>query len=414
MQPCPLRRDMTYETGCGRCGGRLRVEPHSGQVICPHCGMKLNVPEDSVALAGTPTLSPAEEGVLEGHNSSLFDSSALRSGELGIGGIPTPSSIKAPDFTRWGRSDSSVLRHDEPRTNPLGVTPTSNHHAGEPSKPPLPNEIPQKVQPRQDAEHHRPSQPVVPSEPERRAESPAAVSPKPTATRGSRRALIALMIYASAITAICLGLAYFLLMNQQHQLESLPDVVPPRNEDGTITRVIVPPDAPLPAGHILAFGESQRFGDLLVTPLRVEREPLEFVHFRGTETRDPAGEVLKLWLRFENVSEESKSFVPLDENLLFYRTFDKRGGLKANNFLAVGGRSLESRLAVFDHPIGSDWNLAGQNLGTELKPGESVEMYVPTETDPPVIDGRTAWRIHLRKGVASNGWGITTLIEVRG
>lgn len=397
---------MTYETGCGRCGGRLRVEPHVGQVICPHCGTQLAVPEDSAALADTPTLLPTDEGVLEGVSSSLFDSAALRSSDAGLGSIQAPSSVKAPDFTRWGKSDSSVIRHDGPRTNPLGLHAGGAYHAGE-----LP-ESPLKVQPHQEAAPHRPSQPVVSSEasamPENRPEPP----PKSQPTGVSRGAGLALMIYASAITAVCLGLAYFLLTNRQHQLESLPDVVPPRTEDGTITRVIVPPDAPLPAGHVLSLGETQRFGDVLVTPLRVAREPLEFVHFRGTETREPAGDVLKLWLRFENVSEEGKTFVPLGDNLLFYRTFDKTGGIKTNNFLTAGDRSASSLVPVFDQPIGSDWDLAGQNLGTALEPGGSVEMYIPSEIDPPAATGPMTWRIHFRKGVASNGWGVTTLIEV--
>jgi hypothetical protein len=192
----------------------------------------------------------------------------------------------------------------------------------------------------------------------------------------------------------------------------LPDVVAPQNDDGTITRVIVPADAPLPAGHVLSLGETRRFGDVLVTPLRVVREPLEFVHFRGTKTREPAGEVLKLWLRFENVSEDGTSFTPLDDNLLFYRAFGKTGELKANNFVAAADRSAGSLVPVFDQPIGSDWDLAGQNLGMTLAPGESVEMYIPSDIDPPAAAGPSTWRIHLRKGIASNGRGVTTLIEV--
>jgi len=404
---------MTYETGCGRCGGRLRVEPRVGEALCPHCGTKLDVPDDSVALAASSSLAPAEECVLEGSSSSLFDSAALRPGDVGLGSIQAPSSIKAPDFTRWGRSDSSVIRQEGTRTNPLGINAGTGHRAGELAATP-PAEIPPKVQPRKDTAPHRPSQPVVPSAPERRIEQAEAAAPKPATAGASRGALLALMIYASAITAVCLGLAYFLLTSRQHQLESLPDVVAPRNEDGTITRVIVPPDAELPAKHVLSLGETQRFGDLLVTPLRIAREPLEFVHFHGTETREPAGNVLKLWLRFENVSEDDKTFTPLDENLLFYRTFGKTGDLKANNFAATDDRSAGSLVPVFDQPIGSDWDLAGQNLGTQLAPGESVEMYVPTEVDPPVANGPVTWRIHLRKGIASNGWGVTTLIEVRG
>ncbi|HEX6986050.1 MAG TPA: hypothetical protein VF170_11780 [Planctomycetaceae bacterium] len=222
------------------------------------------------------------------------------------------------------------------------------------------------------------------------------------------------MLYASVVTAVGLGLAYLLLTNR-HQLESLPDVVPPKNPDGTISRVLVPPDAALPPGHVLALGETRRFGDLLVTPLKVTREPLAFTHYRGEQTREPAGEVLKLWLKLENVSDAGKSFVPLDADLLFYRAPSPTGAyvLRANNFLApAADRSPEALVGIYDHPPDSDWNLAGQNLGVTLAPGESVVMFVPTTADPPNLAGPLAWRVHLRKGVADSGWGVTTLVEV--
>lgn len=108
------------------------------------------------------------------------------------------------------------------------------------------------------------------------------------------------------MTAVCLGLLYFVATSRARQLESLPDVVPPQ-KNGEISRVLVPPDAALPPGHVLALGESRRFGDLLVTPLKVTREPLAFAHYRGEGKREPAGEVLKLWLKFENVGTHGRS-----------------------------------------------------------------------------------------------------------
>lgn len=38
--------------------------------------------------------------------------------------------------------------------------------------------------------------------------------------------------------------------------------------------------------------------------------------------------------------------------------------------------------------------------------------YVPTATDPPKLTGPLSWRVQVRKGIAENGWGVTTLVEV--
>src|SRR5690606_28717187 len=139
-----------------------------------------------------------------------------------------------------------------------------------------------------------------------------------------------------------------------------------------------------------------------------------FTHRTDDDVREPAGEVLKLWLQLENVGSDGRSFAPLDGNLLFYRGPSTTGAyvLKANNFLTPVDRSPGSLIAVYDHPPESDWNLAGQNLGVVLEPGESVLTYIPTETGVPTPDGPLAWRVHLRKGIADNGWGVTTLVEV--
>jgi hypothetical protein len=398
---------MTHEVSCGRCGGRFRVEPHTGHVACPHCDATLSVPEETAVLAAASTLATVETAGHVAEASSIFDSAVLRSGDAG-GPIAVPSSIKAPDFTRWGKSDSFAMKGEPAKTNPLaGEAMHAGEHVESPAVVAKEKEVPNP-----DVVRQAPLRTADAALIKESAKS-GPVSKMAPAAGASRGTLFALMIYASAVTAVCLGLAYFLLTNRQHQLESLPDIVPPMNDDGTITHILVPPDAALPPGHVLKLGESRRFGDVFVTAVKMTREPLNFVHFLGEETREPAGEVLKLWLKFENVGD-GKAFSPLDENLLFYRTFDtdKNDRLKANNFLAPADRSPGQLVPIFDQPIGSDWDLAGQSLGAVLEPGESVEMYVPTETDPPEIDGPTVWRLHIRKGIASNGWGVTTLIEV--
>lgn len=403
-----LKLPMTYEVTCGHCHGQLRVEPTAEHVACPHCDAGLTVPDDEARLAGNPTLEPfpddaaatSPEHAGQERPPSLFDSSVIRAAD-------TPGS--SPDFSRWGAPSSST-----------NAAVSAFHPVVQPHSEPPASSIPAIATAAASAETAGNAPAKTPS-----AESaPAAASATPAAPRTTgqaaagtvpRKTFLAVLIYASIVTALCLGLLFLQLSRRSHQLESLPDVVPPRDEDGQISHVLAPVDAPLPEGHVLTLGESQRFGDLLVTPLKVTREPLGFSHYRGEETREPAGEVLKLWLQLENVGDDGKSFAPLDADLLFYRGPSASGAytLRANNFLApADDRSAGSLIAVYDHPPESDWNLAGQELGTVLAPGETVVTYVPTETGVTPPEGPLAWRVHLRKGIADNGWGVTTLVEV--
>ncbi|QDT62878.1 hypothetical protein [Calycomorphotria hydatis] len=234
----------------------------------------------------------------------------------------------------------------------------------------------------------------------------------------SRGAFLAVLVFASIASALCLVLGYLFLTTKAHQLESLPDVVPAMDEDGNISRIIVDPNAELPFGHTLKLGESKRFGDLLVKPVRVTREPLSFAHFSGDgkKKRPPAGEALKLWLELEHVGN-GPAFAPLDDALLFYRATDTVNGFRqrANNFLVEKDKQSDWHDMVFmyDHAINSEWTLADQNLGEPLPAGESLTTYVPTETEVTNdLAGPLLWRLHLRKGIAPNGWGVTTLVDV--
>ena len=230
-----------------------------------------------------------------------------------------------------------------------------------------------------------------------------------------RSLFLTAVIFASVATAVALFLLYVLGMSETHQLESLPDVVPKLNSDGTVQRSSWPADAPMPPGHTLHVGESQRFGNLNVTALAVSRESLEFSnHGGGSDTKPAAGQVIKLWLRFTNVSSD-QSFAPLDAPLLFFRQIASRGRYQVhtNNFVATAdNRAPDHQIYIFDHVVAGDFDLAHQHLGKVLAPGESLVTYIPTETNPPAMQGQQAWRVHLRKGLAANGNGVTTLFEV--
>ncbi len=222
--------------------------------------------------------------------------------------------------------------------------------------------------------------------------------------------------YASAVT-IALILLWWSLSNvDPHRLESLPDLKPPK-KNGGIALKLAPEDAKMPPGHTLKLGEEQRFGNVLVKPVQVIRGPLEFVHYSDAKkTRPPTGPVLKLYLRFENVSDK-QLIAPLDHDLLLTRHPDDKslGKFRANTFVCQAEQKRRDghRLLVYDLPPTGDWDLKGQNVGRELKPGDSFSTYIASETgDIEKLKGELIWRVHFRKGYSPKGYGVTTLIEV--
>ena len=227
--------------------------------------------------------------------------------------------------------------------------------------------------------------------------------------------VIALISYSSAATLALLYLFYALSQPRQHLLESLPDVPPLDVQNGEVMK-LVPVDAELPAGHALALGESCRYGNLLVEPLSVVREPLEFDHFSGraADAKPPTEPVLKLWVRFTNVSE-SQSIAPLDAELLFRRDVSDDGRQHANQFVRpdAGAPSPDAVVLMYDHPTSSEWDLRGQRLGQRLAPGESLETYLPSAAPASALNGPLVWRVHFRKGFSPRGFGVTTLIDVQ-
>jgi len=230
-----------------------------------------------------------------------------------------------------------------------------------------------------------------------------------------------LIYVASYACAITLALIYILFIAGPsiHELESLPDLLPPVNKDGEVGLRVAPPDADVAPGHVLSLGESRRFGNVVVTPLRVTRGPLQFVHYNGQTTavrRPDSAPVLKLWLRFENVSAK-QTFAPLDGTLVFKRIYRDQGTTVATNnfFCEVSQRRPGGELHhVFDMPVESEWKIAGLDLGKPLAPGESAEFFIPGDEGVSEVSGDMVWRVQFRKGHNSaSGNGVTTLIDVR-
>ncbi len=228
-----------------------------------------------------------------------------------------------------------------------------------------------------------------------------------------------LFAYATAVTISFLYLLLSLRNGKPHDLESLPDLKPPKR-DGEIALQLVPENAPMAPGHTLSLGESRRFGNIRVTAVAVTRGPLQFVHYTGEPAkggRPPTNPVLKLWLRFENVSEDQE-IAPLDELLTLTRVpaAHEVGVFRANNFLVSKSAKgdLRQEILVYDMPISWDWMIKGQNLDRELAPGESMETFIPSAEDG--VDGLSGpllWRVHFRKGYNPKSMrGVTTLVEV--
>ncbi|MEZ6144373.1 MAG: hypothetical protein R3B91_02850 [Planctomycetaceae bacterium] len=230
-----------------------------------------------------------------------------------------------------------------------------------------------------------------------------------------RMAMTLLASYASAVTLACLYLIMLVMQSGSHELENLPDVEP---LDANEFRY-APENASLPAEHTLPLGHKQQFGHILVEPLRIAREPIEYVHFTGNTRlkHERTSPVLQLWVRFTNMSED-QVIAPLDRTLLFKRDFDDESSqLLANNFIrsensadGTGG----STVYMLDHPLTSEWDIRNQHLGEQLAPGESIEIFLPSQLEGiDSLSGSALWRMHIRKGFhAATGHGVTTLVDI--
>ncbi|MEI8021744.1 MAG: hypothetical protein WCH39_26275, partial [Schlesneria sp.] len=237
----------------------------------------------------------------------------------------------------------------------------------------------------------------------------------PTAkSRGSCLGLLLLIVgsYASLITIYA---AYLTLLGRTHQLESLPDLKTVPQQGG---RAIVPrPENELPKGHELRIGQSQRYGNIRVTPLRVTRGPISFKYFKDVpeNERAPSDPVLKLWLKFENVSEQ-QIITPIDSTLMYFQ----RGHSPVISYNVIFrdiDRKKKDGLFFYNFdrlPPESEWRIVGQDANRELLPHEEYETFIPSQESVELPDGEVIWRVHFRKGHGpQTGNGVTTLIDVR-
>jgi hypothetical protein len=244
-----------------------------------------------------------------------------------------------------------------------------------------------------------------------RGTEPAVTTPQPAPASDKQFLwIVFLATYAITTTAALLYLYFKIRSYGSGSLESLPDVKPLRNGEVRIYRM----DSPLPAGHSLEIGDSARFGNILIEPLRITHGPLEFQYFSEnlSQVRPPTADVLKLWVRITNQSQD-QTLAPLDSRLLFPREVSASGDLIANNFV-ISDDNPRMPVFLFDLPLKSSWALHGVAADQPLAPGESIETFLPTtEEGWKELQGDIVWRFHIRKGLSASGNGVTTLVEVQ-
>lgn len=432
---------MSFEVACSNCQGRLRVE-QAGLVACPHCGTHLNVNTPTGADAtgaspesGEPAVAPPESVASPEVEAPATETPAAPvHGEQMpyLGDVPQPA-IAQDDEAVAGASalddddhESVLPGGDDVSSQPPAASPPVPVAAVQPPTAPLTNGVAPAVDSGSSV-HSGGSQSSGLPEPDSVIKTGASSSIiqryaseklKGTVSKG----LFALVVsYSSAVTLAALYLAWQLMngAGSSSQLESLPDIKP-RLEDGQVLKTLVPEGAAMPLGHTLALGETRRFGNLEVTPLKVTRGPVKFEFFQkdGSKTRPDGDEILQLWMRFKNVSSDQE-IAPLDE-LVYYRVPGYEDGEldRANTFVCARSEKKKDghRVLAYEWNDADVWNLRGQDVEFAIPPGETTETYVPT-TEEGISEllsseGPLVWRVHFRKGYSPKRYGVTTVVEV--
>jgi len=423
-------RDATWDYNvleliCGACGGRLLVETPGTKTACPHCGTVLEAPLETAGAmlpesdgepGGTPDpaletvrmdfAQPAPDAsdaaaateVLTAHNFSPLPpgEGSTDAGEPGNAGSAGP--IDTPEFTPpeapFGEHSAEMLQGPAQQFSRAA-------ESAEPSAAPF--------------EAPAPEFPALVETSQSSAEAPV----RPAGP--SRFAFNLVVSYASAATLACIYLLWLVYFLRTHaRTLDLPDLVPASANKKVSSLSYLPADKEMPPANVLRLGETRQYGSLDVTPLRVTRGPIEFQYYdrdKGYQ-REPEGPVLKLHLRFENVSQDQE-FIPLDSSLVFNRRPDRKafGLFLTNNFVCSAAHRGERgrHVLVFDLSPDSPWLLKGQNLDRVLTPGQSLETFIATSQENlEALSGELLWRVHFRKGYNPKSFrGVTTLIEVR-
>ena len=433
---------------CGACHGRLLAELPGTTVACPHCGAHLHTPPAPVHDAEVPaeafaflpsaaggTAGPADTALPA---SPVSEPASVKAETLAPVASPAVESAGAGSTATDPIAPADERADDSLKTTVVGFVVNVAREAAESpaaapaggtaesaaALPPTASEILAGTPVADTSAVTEPAAAVALTD--LHSEGSASLHPREiTAARKPSRAAISPMLfmivvsYASAVTLACLYLVFLLLSNPRTL--DLPDLAPPQPKDKKkVTSLIyLSPDQEIPPANVLKLGQSRQYGSLNVTPLCVTRGPVEFQYYQtqADQQKEIEGPVLKLHLRFENVSRDQE-FIPLDSKLVFSKEIDRKayGLLKANNFVCnVADRNDPARqVFMFDLTPNGKWLLKGENLDRELVPGQVLETFVPTTSDQiDSLSGDLVWRVHFRKGYNRISFrGVTTLIEV--
>ncbi len=217
--------------------------------------------------------------------------------------------------------------------------------------------------------------------------------------------------YASIATILAAFFAYKAFNSNTasgNDPANLPDVEPVK-VGNKIGAVVVEPFHNVGVSQKLTLGETKRFGNLMVTPLSVKRGEIEFERLPGVASglQKPAENVLMLHVRFENVSQD-QDIAPLRS--LAYKQ-------QGTAFVCVESQRAKKGMMIHHAKLDKEpWKVKGHNIDKTIKPGETLETFIPTaskDVDKLLEDeGEKVWRLWFRKGYSRNNYGVTTLIDI--
>jgi len=250
------------------------------------------------------------------------------------------------------------------------------------------------------------------SDTETSAAADSAPSYRPAAPAAPKRDLVKIALISYAVLAtLAAGILWKRLADKTYReqtLENLPDT-----RTLKVGQVgVFSPEATLPPGHTLKLGEKRRFGNLEVEAFKVTRGMVK-LEYPGDDTwpSSTEGPLVKLWLRFRNVSTD-QPIPPLDKYLVFTQTrLGNSDHFATNNVLTLAAdRKPFGYLLRHDHTDRTV--LKDQQLDMEIPPGGTLETFIPTQPELALPEGDLLWRVHFRKGFGKRGAGVTTLIEI--
>jgi hypothetical protein len=445
---------MTMEVSCGRCDGRLLIEVPGGIATCPHCGAHMSVPEFDADPSYAPSATDSGEipflsdpptivvssDFLKVLRATVIDPPPLVNQEIDCTWMeavtPSSSNIRSTRTSELLLASANQTDENSVAQKSTSGVDQASRAGSETSEQFLHDPFPhsestenQSIESPQSAFEEQkistsPDQPASESSTLggsfnfSEASATEHLAKRDNDESRSRQSFLTMLLvivgsYASLLT---IYVAYQVLFGRSHQLESLPDLKTVQQRGG---RAVVPsPENKLPPGHELKLGQSRRYGNIRVTPLRVTRGPITFAHYSGDREREraPSDPVLKLWLKFENLSDR-QTITPLDPTLMYFHRSLGNGEVAAYNIIFPNHSLMQEPQKYFFNfdriAVDSEWTIVGQNTSRALAPHESCETFVPSEENLDQLPGSVVWRVHFRKGHGpKTGNGVTTLIDV--